>query len=143
MSWREVFLDIIDQLKTDLQNLTDGNGNNVFAAVYVGRKSKPIHFPCAFIFPGRVRLTPSTVTKSTYEMNVTIRVVSKIAAGESGLKDVLTRLGYVEDMLKSDRTFHGYVDNLEVDTIETEVFRPMVRERHEAELTVRFIRFTM
>lgn len=143
MSWRTVYPAIISQLKTDLQQLKDNSNNNVFDAVYVGRKAKPVDFPCAFVFPGRIRLTPSTVSKSVHEMNVTIRVVSKMPSGETGLQDVMDRLGYVKDMLEADRTFHGYADNLEVDVIDSEVFRPMVRDRHEAELTVRFLRYTM
>ena len=143
MSWRTVYPTIISQLKNDLQQLKDSSNNNVFDAVYVGRKARPTDFPCAFIFPGRIRLTPSTTAKSVHEMNVTIRVVSKMPSGESGLQDVMNRLGYVKDMLESDRTFHGYADNLEVDVIESEVYRPMVRDRHEAELTVRFLRYTM
>jgi len=143
MSWRTIFTNIIDRLKTDLTALKDSSNANVFDAVYIGRKSRPTNFPCAVIFPGRIRLTPSTVAKSMYEMNVTVRVVSKLASSEDGLKDAISRIGYVEDMLKDDRTFHGYTDNLEVDIVESEVFRPMVRERHEAELNVRFIRFTL
>jgi len=143
MSWRTVYPTIVSQLKTDLQQLKDSNNNNVFDAVYVGRKAKPVDFPCVFVFPGRIRLTPSTVSKSVHEMNVTIRVISKMPSGETGLQDVMDRLGYVKDMLEADRTFHGYADNLEVDVIDSEVFRPMVRDRHEAELTVRFLRYTM
>ena len=142
-SWCEVYEDVIDTIKSKISQLTDDQGNALFDAVYVGRKAKPVDFPCAFVFPGRIRLTPSTVSKSVHEMNVTIRVVSKMPSGETGLQDVMDRLGYVKDMLEADRTFHGYADNLEVDVIDSEVFRPMVRDRHEAELTVRFLRYTM
>lgn len=139
MSWRESYLDIINQLKTDLVNLKDDEGNNVFDAVYVSRHARPTNFPCAFIFPERILERSATTTRSQYMMRVRIHVISKSPASEAGMKDAINRIGYVETMLINDRTFHGKVHNLEIAEIRPEAGRPLSRDRHEAELYVDFI----
>jgi len=138
MSWRIAFVDIIENLKTDLTNLTDTAGNRVFDVVYVGRKVPPKDFPCAFILPDRIRGEPSTSNRSLYRMPIRIRVISTQPSSLAGLKDAIDRLGYVKDMLTSDRHFHDLVDNLEITDIIPEVAAPLARVRHEAELTVTF-----
>jgi len=140
--WITPYLDIKNQLITDLEALTDEYDDLVFDHVYFGRKASPEQFPCAIIWPMTLRTDPTTLRTSYYPMPFRIIVVSQEEAHiEEGFDDVIGRLGLVEKMLVDDRQFHGLTDNLEVDVVEPDVYRPRVRTRHEAALTVRFIRF--
>jgi len=138
MSWVSTWKSIRDKLESKLKALTI-DGTPAFQAVYIGRKSAPTVFPCAFIFPNRVRTRVAAAGSSQFEMPFEIRVVSKDPSIKGGADDAVTRLGAVEQMLISDRKFEGTVLNLEVDEIEPESIRPRVSERPEANLTVRFI----
>jgi len=145
-TWRQLYVAIIDEILSDLAILVDSDNDTLFDAVYFTRKAAPKDFPCVFLFPDTVREVARTPNKSTYEMSFIIHVVSKYAPSTEGLKDALDRLGYIETYLISDRKFTpgtgaSLVDNLEVDRILPEAFKPMVRTRHEAELYVRFIRY--
>lgn len=137
MGWTDTFKQILSKLKSDLKSLKIDE-NAAFDAVYIGRKAAPTQFPCAFIFPRRVRERPATAGTSVYEIQFEIRVVSKAVGGEAGLTDALTRIGAVESMLIADRSYGGLVDNLEVDEIQPEIELPRVRERHESALRVTF-----
>ncbi len=140
--WVGPYLEIKNQLITDLEALTDAVGDPVFDRVYFGRKTSPEIFPCAIIWPMTLRTDPTTLRSSYYPMPFQIIVVNQETADiEAGFDDVIGRLGLAEKMLVDDRQFHGLTDNLEIDIIDPDIYKSRVRTRHEASLTVRFIRF--
>lgn len=139
-SWREVYTDVVDEVKSLLQNLTDDQGNSLFDTVYVGFAAAPKQYPCCFILPDRVRPSPAAPESTVYDMGIEIRVISRDPSSESGLKDVIYRLGKVEDALISDRTLNGKVDNLEITEIRPTVTVRITRDRHEGSLLVSFRR---
>jgi len=140
MSWRTIVAEIVSKLKSDLVALTDATGTKIFDTVYVGRSDAPKSFPCAFILADRVRETAASAGTSFYRIDFEIRVISRNPSSEAGLKDVMDRLGYVEEMLINDRTFGGKSDNLEVREIRPEVRMRITRDRHEGSLFVSFER---
>jgi len=137
--WFTAFEKIKDKLIEKLTDLKSG-GIAVFDAVYFGRKSTPTNFPCVFIWPETIRPVPATIAMSKYFMPFTIRAVSKLPSLMGGFEDAVRRLGLVEHMLISDRSFEYLADNLEIGSITPDVPLPRVRERHEAELVVTFLR---
>lgn len=144
-TWRQLYIAIIEKLESDLQSLRDDDNVPVFNAVYFSRKAAPITFPCVFVLTEQVRSSPQTPQTSTYEMPFTIQGVGKETSTSEGLKDIINRMGYVETYLIEDRKFRNsdgdsLVDNLEVETLTPEIYRPMTRTRFEDALYVKFVR---
>ena len=136
ISWREVYEDVIDTIKSKISQLTDDQGNALFDAVYVGFSAAPKQYPCCFILPDRVRPSPAAPESTVYDIGIEIRVISRSPSSEAGMKDVVYRLGKVEDALIDDRTLNGLVDNLEITEIRPTVTVRITRERHEGSLLV-------
>jgi len=142
MYWVEPYLNIKNQLITDLEELTDADDKLVFDKVYFGRKASPEIFPCAIIWPMVLRTDPTTLRSSYYPMPFQLTVVNQEQAGiELGFDDVIERLGLVEKMLVDDRQFHHLTENLEIDMVDPDIYKSRVRTRHEASLLVTFMRF--
>lgn len=135
--WSDVYRQIVERLKSQLLTLQNG-GQKVFEAVYVGSKYAPLTYPVAYILPVTVRCTPASPNRTKFDMTLDVHVISREPSTEAGIMDVAERLGKVESMLVSDRSFGSLVENLEVERIDLAVERPTTRDRHEGRLRVRF-----
>lgn len=141
--WPEVWLAIKGKLMEDIADIVDDRGDEVFEAVYFGKKTQPKEFPCAIIRPEDIRTRVTTVRSSQYPMVFDIRVISKDEDPEDGVIEVVNLLGEITKLFEDDRQWATYTDTVEPFRIIPEVERRAVRTRHEGAVIVTFIRYIL
>ena len=114
MKTYEWMLNVLSELETQLTNLTDDQNNKVFQHVLVGWRKPRQKSPCVYILPDRNFLEVPSVAADYHRLRYIILVQAELVTKKGSLQSAIRLAGRVHDLLVSDRTLNGKVDNLEV-----------------------------
>jgi len=114
MKTYEWMLDVLNELEQQLKNLKDEQNNKVFQDVLVGWRKPRQKSPCVYILPDRNLLEVPSVAADYHRLRYIILVQAELVTKKGSLQEAIKLAGRVHDMLASDRTLNGKVDNLEI-----------------------------
>jgi len=126
--WKDTYDSIVNYLERKLTSILEEYAEDTTNKIIVG-KVAPKAYPSIYIWPGRIRESPTTPTRTEVSYTFTIHVVSD-------KDETLEIVDKVRDVIVSDRTLGGTVDNCEVDHILPDAHPPRAIARYESEITI-------
>ena len=127
-SWKDTYDSIVNYLEKKLTSILEEYTQDTTDKVIVS-KAAPKAYPSVYIWPGRIRERPTTSTRTEVSYTFTIHAVSD-------KDETLEIIDKVRDVIVSDRTLGGTVDNCEVDHILPDAHPPRAIARYESEITI-------
>jgi len=116
MSLKVKYREIMNTLKSKMENLKDGEGNPLFKLVMFGEKAEITDFednyPVCLITPSLDVIRDRSTTQLQHELTVDLVILTRNRDYSQGVIDTLDLIGEVYDSLSADRSLGNVVSTL-------------------------------